>query len=158
MPTFMHDGIVCGMAAFKKHCAFGFWKGKLILDKQGKCIDESMGHFGHIASIKDLPSDRQLMAYIKKAVKLNMDGVKVLGRERRKATPKWVPACLLTALRKHPKALENFRALSAGHRNEYVIWITDAKREATRLKRLGIAVSWLKDGKNMNWCYETRGR
>ena len=26
MPHFMHHGILCGMAAFKEHCIFGFWK------------------------------------------------------------------------------------------------------------------------------------
>ena len=30
MPHFDYKGMLCGMAAFKQHCTFGFWKGELI--------------------------------------------------------------------------------------------------------------------------------
>ena len=156
MPTFVHEGIVCGMAGFKNHCALGFWKGKLILNKQGRRMDEAMGQFGPITSMKNLPSDRVLIGYIKKAVALNLDKVKVPGRERRKATPKPVPADLSTALKKSAKASRTFKGLSPSHRNEYVVWITEAKRMDTRNKRIASAVSWLAQGKNMNWRYEAR--
>lgn len=156
MPTFTHDGIVFCMAGFKRHCALAFWKGKLILDRQGRRLDESMGQFGRISSLKDLPSDRQLIGYIKKAVALNVDKVKVPGRERRKATPKRVPADLSAAMRKDVKALKTFKALSPSHRNEYVVWITEAKRAETRAKRVATALSWLAQGRNMNWRYEAR--
>ena len=42
-PSFMHHGIVCGMASFKQHVTFGFWKGKLLLDTKGLPVDEAMG-------------------------------------------------------------------------------------------------------------------
>src|SRR2546428_757706 len=29
-PTFMHQGMLCSMGAFKNHCTFGFWKHKRI--------------------------------------------------------------------------------------------------------------------------------
>lgn len=156
MPTFIHHGIVCGMAGFKRHCALGFWKSKLIVDKQGRRVDESMGQFGRITSLKDLPPDRELIGYIKKAVVFNVDKVKVPGREHRKATPKRIPADLSAAIRRKATALKTFQALSASHRNEYVVWITGAKRPETRAKRLATAVSWLAQGKNMNWRYEAR--
>ncbi|MFI4967217.1 MAG: DUF1801 domain-containing protein [Gammaproteobacteria bacterium] len=156
MPTFTHDGIVCGMAAFKQHCTLGFWKGALILGKDGKRVDDAMGQFGRITSRKDLPSDRQLIAYIKKAVQLNTAGVKVSARPKaRKATPLRVPAYFMAGIRKDAKALKTFQALSTSHRNEYVEWVTGAKQEQTRLKRLATSVDWLKEGKNMNWRYET---
>ena len=78
MPFFARDEIVCFMAAFKQHAVFGFWKGKLLFGKENK---GAMGHFGRLTSIKDLPSDRQLIAYVKKAVKLNKGG---LGNKRRR--------------------------------------------------------------------------
>jgi uncharacterized protein YdeI (YjbR/CyaY-like superfamily) len=154
MPSFNHAGIVCNMAAFKQHCAFGFWKSKLILD--GK--DEAMGSFGRVTSVKDLPSDARLIAYMKKAVKLNLEGVKVPGRaKQRKAAPLRVPADLSKALKGAPKAAAAFKALSASHRNEYVEWITGAKQAATRAKRLSTTIQWLTAGKNFNWRYERRG-
>ena len=152
MPSFGHAGIVCQMAAFKRHCAFGFWKSKLILDAE----DEGMGSFGKLTSLKDLPSDAKLIAYIKKAVKLNLEGVKVPGRAKRKATPLRVPADLAKALKTAPKAAAAFKALSTSHRNEYVEWITGAKQAATRAKRLATTIQWLSAGKNFNWRYEKR--
>ncbi|HEY3858387.1 MAG TPA: YdeI/OmpD-associated family protein [Gammaproteobacteria bacterium] len=157
MPTFTHDGIVCGMAAFKRHCALGFWKGKLILDGQGRRVDEAMGSFGRIKSLKDLPPDAKLLGYIKKAVKLNQDGVKVDTQAKRKATPMRVPSYFSKALKAAPKAAATFKALSISHRNEYVEWIAGAKQEATRHKRLATALQWLAEGKNYNWRYEKRG-
>ena len=156
MPSFNHDGIVCQMAAFKQHCALGFWKGKLILDSKGHRMDEAMGSFGRITSRKDLPSDAKLIGYIKKAVKLNLDDVKVPGRAKRKATPRRVPADLSKALKAAPKAAVTFKALSTSHRNEYIEWITGAKQPATREKRLATTITWLTAGKNFNWRYEKR--
>lgn len=151
MPNFTHDGIVCNMVASKQHCSFGFWKGASILGKDGKRVDDAMGQFGRITSRKDLPSDRQLVAYIKKAVQLNAVGAKIAGKTRsRRATALRVPAYFMAAIRKDGRALTTFQSLSTSHRNEYVEWVMGAKQELTRLKRLATAVSWLKGGKNMN--------
>lgn len=157
MPSFVHDGLVCNMAAFKQHCAFGFWKGKLIVDQRGKRVDEAMGQMGRITGLDDLPSDRELIGYIKKAVKLNREDVKVPGRSRaKKATPLRVPAYFMDAVRQDKQALKAFRGLSTSHRNEYVEWVAGAKREETRARRLATALSWLRLGRSMNWRYETR--
>lgn len=156
MPSFNRAGIVCGMAAFKQHCAFGFWKGKLILDAHGRRVDDAMGNFGRIISLKDLPSDAKLVGYIRKAVKLNLEGRKVPGRARRKARPRHVPADLSKAFEAAPKAAAVFKGLSTSHRNEYVEWITGAKQAATRRKRLATTIQWLSAGKNFNWRYEKR--
>lgn len=156
MPSFTHAGIVCNMAAFKRHCAFGFWKGKLIVDGKGRRVDEAMGNFGKLTRLEDLPSDARLVGYIKKAVKLNVQDVKVPGRAKRKATPLRVPADLSRALKGKPKAATTFKSLSASHRNEYVEWITGAKQEATRARRIATTLDWLAAGKNFGWRYERR--
>src|SRR3954452_3610237 len=75
MPHFDYKGVMCGMAAFKAHCAFGFWKGSLIIDAQNKSAD-AMGQFGRITSMKDLPPKRTLQGYVKKARELNDAGIK----------------------------------------------------------------------------------
>lgn len=68
MPTFVYQGkIVCGIAGFKAHCALWFWKGKTVVGMKPK---EGMGSFGRITSVKDLPSDAIIKAYVRKAIKL----------------------------------------------------------------------------------------
>ena len=49
MPSFLYaGGILCGMAAFKAHCTFGFWKGSLVLPPDKISDEEAMGQFGRI--------------------------------------------------------------------------------------------------------------
>ena len=69
MPFFMHgDRNLAHMAAFKQHCAFGFWRGREVAD-QGKA-GEAMGQFGRITALADLPPRRELIGVVKKAVAL----------------------------------------------------------------------------------------
>ncbi|MBI5442956.1 MAG: YdeI/OmpD-associated family protein [Deltaproteobacteria bacterium] len=46
------------------------------------------------------------------------------------------------------------RRLSPSHRKEYVEWITKAKRDETRRRRLATALEWRAEGKARNWKYE----
>ena len=152
-PHFDYKGMMCGMSAFKSHCAFGFWKGSLVLDGPG--LRDAMGHFGRITSVRDLPSDRVLTGYIKKAAKLNDAGVKVARKPPQPNKPLRVPADFAGALKK-PAARKAFDAFSPSHRREYVEWITEAKTDATRQKRMATAVEWLAEGKSRNWKYEPK--
>ena len=157
-PAFLHRGkIICGMAAFKAHCTFGFWhKGmEEVLGKDGAKADTAMGSFGRITSLDGLPSKRKLLGYIRKAAKLNESDVP--GRPRpvgRPATPLPVPADLAAALKKNKPAAAVFERFSPGHRKEYIEWITEAKRDDTRAKRLATTLEWLAEGKFRNWKYE----
>ena len=153
MPHFTHHGMLAGMAAFKEHCSFGFWKAKLIME-QDAVSREAMGHFGHIRSLDDLPSKRTLAGYVKKAAKLNEAGVKVARSPRAKAAkPIRIPEDLAAALRRNRKARETFESFSPSHRREYIEWITEAKRAETREKRLATTIEWLEEGKPRNWKY-----
>ncbi len=77
MPNFLYKGMMCNMAAFKEHCSFGFWKSKLVLgDRYAKPGENAMGSFGRITKISDLPPQKVLREYVKKAMKLNEDVVK----------------------------------------------------------------------------------
>ncbi len=156
MPHFDYKGIMCGMAAFKGHVTFGFWKGKLIPGLQARAIDggEAMGHLGKITSIKDLPSKKVIASFVKEAMRLNDEGLVV---DKPKKAPKPVgetPPALAAALAKNRKARTAFAAFPPGHRREYIDWIADAKRDETRDKRVAQAVEWIAEGKARNWKYE----
>jgi uncharacterized protein YdeI (YjbR/CyaY-like superfamily) len=148
MPFFQRNGIICFMAAFKEHCAFGFWRGKELFGKED---EGGMGHFGRIKSMQDLPSDKELTGYIKKAAELNDRGVQKKRTQGKQTIT--VPADLKSALAKNAKAKKTFDNFSYSHRKEYVQWITDAKRDETRQRRLKTAIQWLAQGKPQNWKY-----
>lgn len=153
MPHFDHQGMLCGMASFKAHCSLGFWKGALLgIGEYGD--REGMGQFGKIASLDDLPKRAQLVALVKKAATLNEQGVKI---ERTPKAPKAaipMPDDFAAVLKKSKRANTAFEKLSPSHRREYLEWITGAKQDATRQRRMATAVDWLSEGKSLNWKYE----
>lgn len=154
MPHFDHKGVMCGMAAFKQHCAFGFWKADLILVPDQTTERRGMGSFGTIRTLGDLPSEKTLVAYVKKAAALNEAGVKAPGRTQpKKRKPLPTPADFTAALKKNAKARTTFENFSPSHRREYIEWITEAKREETRKERLAKSIKWLTEGKPRNWKY-----
>jgi uncharacterized protein YdeI (YjbR/CyaY-like superfamily) len=153
-PHFQYKGMLCSMASFKAHCSLNFWKASLLIETAA-ISDEAMGQFGKITSIKDLPSKRELTAYVKKAMKLNDEGVKAPSRVKADTPrPLTVPKYLLDALKAAPPALDNFKAFSTSKQRDYVEWLEEAKTEATRLRRLETTVEWVAEGKARNWKYE----
>jgi uncharacterized protein YdeI (YjbR/CyaY-like superfamily) len=154
-PFFMHQGMLCHMAFFKEHCVFGFWKGKLIFNKDSEGVKrEAMGHFGRITSLADLPSDRVLLGYIREAARINEQGLKAPGKPKSKLKKELdVPADLQAALSRNKKAAAAFDGFSYSHKKEYVQWVTEAKREETRIQRLETAVIWMAQGKPRHWKY-----
>jgi uncharacterized protein YdeI (YjbR/CyaY-like superfamily) len=150
-PHFMYKGMLCSMASFKQHCAFGFWKGSLVLD--GTRNGDAMGQFGRITKASELPPRKVLAAYIKKAAALNDEGVKVAKEPKRPAPALRVPAALAAALKKNKKAHGAFAGFSPSQKREYAEWITEAKSDDTRARRLQTAIEWIADGKTRNWKY-----
>ena len=153
-PHFVYKGMLCSMAAFKAHCSFGFWKGSLLeVPPNGT----PMSQFGRITSVDDLPRSKELTRLVRQAAALNDDGVKIARPQRTasKAPPK-APGDLQKGLKTNAKASANFKALSPSHKREYIEWITEAKTEATRKKRVATTIEWLSQGKSRNWKYERK--
>ena len=160
MPFFVQQDIVLAhMAAFKQHCAFGFWgpQMKKVLKRTGLHSSEAMGVLGRITSLKDLPDEKTLLAYMHQAGELVTSGERTKSIERpKKAAPRpvRVPAELTAALTKNKAAGKVFAAFPPGHRREYADWIAEAKRPETKQKRVAQAVTWIAQGKSRNWKYQ----
>ncbi|HEX6373082.1 MAG TPA: YdeI/OmpD-associated family protein [Longimicrobium sp.] len=153
-PHFEYRGMLCNMAAFKQHCAFGFWKGSLFLEQGDERAQQAAGHFGRITSIDDLPPRDEIIACIHQAMRLNEEGVRAASRKQPGEKAELVvPDDLTAALEANEAALVTFTRFSPSHRREYVEWIADAKTDATRQKRLRQAVEWMAEGKSRHWKY-----
>ena len=155
-PHFDYKGeMMCSMASFKQHCAIGFWKAALMKDA-GKLKDgntEAMGHYGKITSLHDLPSDKKIISHLKEAILLNEKGFKLPSKLKTSKSPLTVPAELVKAFTKNKKAKITFENFSPSHRNEYVTWITEAKTDETKNKRIATTLEWLEEGKSRHWKY-----
>ncbi|MGE5109122.1 MAG: YdeI/OmpD-associated family protein [Sphingobacteriales bacterium] len=157
-PHFDYKGeMMCSMAAFKQHCVFGFWKASLMKDPsllENAKAETAMGHMGRITLIKDLPSDKKMMAYIKEAMKLNEEGKKVVKAKPSVKKDVVVPDYFTAAVKKNKKASATFEAFSPSSKREYVEWVDEAKTDETRNKRLNQSIEWMAEGKKRNWKYE----
>jgi uncharacterized protein YdeI (YjbR/CyaY-like superfamily) len=154
MPFFSYNGApMCMMAAFKQHCGFGFWLSKQVV---GSTAEDGMGQFGKLTSLQDLPTKKELTAYIRKAMALNDAGVKPARTKVVAKAPPTLPADLaaLLAQKRHAAASKTYAGFSPSAQREYVDWIAEAKTDATRQKRLATTLEWLAEGKRRNWKYE----
>src|SRR5690606_18355829 len=118
MPSFTHHGILAGMASFKAHVAFGFWKGKLVTGEVAGA-DEAMWSFGRIASLDDLPPKRKLLALVKKAAKLNEQGAKAPRAVKHAKPAPRTPPDLAAALKTKAKAKAFWATLSPSAKRDY---------------------------------------
>lgn len=158
-PHFVRNGaIVCGVAAFKAHCALGFWHqemGRLIGNNRDTGKD-AMGQLGRIESMKVLPPDAVLRRYFRTAADLAVSGKPARVRRTTPRPELPTPVDLTAALRKSATARKHFEQFPPSHRREYIEWITEAKRPETRAKRVATTLEWLTEGKSRNWQYEKR--
>ena len=156
VPSFTYKGIFAGMAAFKQHCIFGFWKHGLLLQHGLASADEeAMVKFAHVTSVKDLPDKKTFIRLVKAATTLHDAGIKAPTKAR-PAGPRTltIPADLKKALAKNRKAGTQFAAFSYSKKKDYVEWVTGAKAAETRQRRLQTAIAWIGEGKSRNWKYE----
>jgi len=159
MPSFDYKGPFCSFASFKQHAVFGFWKYKLIKDPNkylGEIFNKggtSMGNFGRMTSIKDIPPDKYVIDFVMQAKKLNDEGTKLPPKPKAVRKPLRVPSYFMSAIKKNTKALTAFQNFSYSCKKEYVGWITEAKTNETRNSRMKTAVEWMSEGKIRNWKY-----
>jgi uncharacterized protein YdeI (YjbR/CyaY-like superfamily) len=119
-----------------------------------------MGSLGRITSIKDLPSEKLMLGWIRQAAAFVESGnytSPIAARRKVVKAPAAAPEAppeFAAALKKNKKASAVFAAFSPSCKKEYVEWIADAKRPETREKRIQSAVEWIAEGKQRNWKYQ----
>ncbi len=155
VPHFEYKGVICSIAAFKEHCAFGYWKEPLIpeMHEHIKNKASAWGSIGRVTSVKDLPSDELIIRWTKAAIELNEKGIKLDRGPKGPATEKNIPADLSKALKANEKAEGYWKEFSTSKKNEYIDWLEEAKTEETRNKRLETAIEWISEGKERMWKY-----
>lgn len=156
MPGFMYGGrILAGMAAFKQHASFGIWQ------RDGSVSDasgEGMGQYGKLADTRDLPP----VAELKKALRAAMASIDAMNAGNRPAKTRAtkaalpVPPALQQALDGAPAVRHRFEAMAPGCRREYIEWITEAKRDDTRARRIATLLEQVGEGKALRWKYQAR--
>ena len=153
MPAYLVGGkIVLITSSFKAHAALNFWRGQEIGDGQPKA--GAMGQFGRLTSVDDLPPDRELDALIREAAAIAKTAPAPRKAKHAPKPPPELHPDFAAALARAPKAKAALEAFPPSAQRDYFEWISEAKQDATRQKRIATAVEWLSEGKRRHWKYE----
>jgi uncharacterized protein YdeI (YjbR/CyaY-like superfamily) len=109
---------------------------------------------GRISTVADLPPKKELVRLVRAARTLNEEGIAAPRTKTAPKPPVELPGDLASALEANAKARATFAAFPPSHQREYIEWVTGAKQDATRQRRLAQAIEWLAEGKSRNWKYE----
>lgn len=150
-PHFDHQGIMVGLQAFKEHVAVWFHKGSLIKDPKKLFEALPKGEEKGMRSYKLFEGDKlneaAFIDLVKQAVALNAKGTKLTdAKPARKALV--IPEDLEHVLHKDPTAWANWEAFNYSCKKEYIEWVTDAKQEETRKRRIAQALEKIREGES----------
>ena len=151
-----HGDMMCIFAAYKNHCSFSIWKAALMTNpklKENIKPEQTMGNMDKIKSLSDLPDKETLIAYVKEAMALNENGIKIVKPKSEKPKVIQVPDYFSEILEGAPLVKAIFESKSPSFRKDYLVWIIDAKTEASRQARIEQALEWIAEGKGRFWKY-----
>lgn len=153
MPAYTVGGkIVLIVAAFKGHAALNFWRGQELRSDAANA--DALGQFGKIRSIAELPADADFDRLILEAAELAKSAP---APRKTKHAPKPAPDLhpeFAAALARDAKAKANLEAFPPSAQRDYFEWISEAKQDSTRQKRIATAIEWLAEGKRRHWKYQ----
>lgn len=140
-------------AAFKAHAALNFWRGQELRGDAANA--DAMGQFGKLKSVDDLPADAELDRLIRQAAELAKSAPAPRKPKHAPKPPPEMHPAFAAALEKAPKAKDALDSFPPSAQRDYLEWISEARQDSTRDKRIATAVEWLSQGKRRNWKYES---
>lgn len=148
MLCFSGRKLVCGISGCKKHVGIAFFRGTELPDPAGLFVggEENTAIQSVRITSPDAVPREPLRRLLRAAVNLDLDPDRPpLPTRRREPWP--VPDFFAEALRADPKAAAGFARFAPTYQREYLVWLTTAKREETRGKRLAETLAALREGR-----------
>lgn len=141
---------VVGIVSFKSYFGIWFYQGVFLKDKSKKLINAQQGRTKamrqwRMTSGEDIDEPR-LLQYIEEAIRNQKDGMEVKPEKK----PLTIPNELKKAFRKDPSVKKAFDKFGLGDRRDFAEYISEAKREETRHKRLEKIVLMILDNVGLN--------
>jgi len=151
-PCYTFDGRnVVGMAGFKSYFGLWFHQGALLADAHKVLINAQEGTTKSLRQwrMKSAEEIRPAIIrhYVSEAMRLVRDG-KRTGPQRK--GPAIVPAELKNALARNRIVQKKFSELTPGRQREYAEYISSAKRDDTKRKRLDKILPMIREGVGLN--------
>jgi len=146
---------VVGLGAFKNHIGIWFFNGALLKENTAMLVNAQEGKTKALRQIRFEKGDEikksVLLPYVKEAIQNQREGKEVKPVRVKKVI---ISEELSEAFLKDPDLKKNFDKLSPGKQREYANYITEAKRETTKLSRIEKITPMIKSGTGLNDKYK----
>ncbi|MEO7192229.1 MAG: YdeI/OmpD-associated family protein [Vicinamibacterales bacterium] len=154
VPHFEYKGVFCSLAAFKQHARLHFWKTSLLRSELSAAGQAALDQLDRMTTVDEVPNHKTLVTLVKAAARLHDAGVKVVRTRPVAKPPLVVPPFFKAALAQVPAAKAAFDEFSPSHRREYLEWVTEAKTQDTRDRRMAKTLEQLSGGKSRHWKFQ----
>ncbi|MEB7781198.1 MULTISPECIES: DUF1801 domain-containing protein [Mammaliicoccus] len=137
---------------FKEYCAILFHKGTLLKDPHKLLIQQTKNVQAarqlRFTNVEEIKEQREMIKdYVVEAIELEKSGAKV---ELKKTEQYEMPVELQEQLNQNKNLKEAFYNLTPGRQRQYIYYISQAKRETTRMSRVEKYIDHILDGKGLN--------
>ncbi|WP_373399916.1 DUF1801 domain-containing protein [Algoriphagus halophilus] len=152
MPVFtLNDKNVVGYTGFKTHFGLWFYNGVFLSDPYQVLINAQEGKTKamrqwRFESIEDI-DEQKILEYLQEAIQNEKDGK---SWKVEKSGEIEIPELLEGRLQADKTLKTSFERLTPFKQKEYIEYITEAKREATKMNRLEKIIPMILEGKGLN--------
>ena len=142
---------VVGIAGFKNYACLWFYQGSFLSDPDKVLINAQEGRTKGLrqwrfTSMKEI-KPAKVKKYMKEAVKNTKEGKKITPQKK---APLVIPELYQNAFKKNKGLKSAFEKFPPSHQREFVEYITEAKTEETRKRRLEKTIPMILAGKGYN--------
>jgi len=128
---------VIGLGAFKAYVGLWFFQGSFLADRHNMLINAQEGKTKGMRqwrfnSVKEMDANL-IKSYIEEAIQNQKDGKEIKVQKKSDVLPEILSQQLVNDLQLKSK----FDELTPGKKREYIEYINEAKRETTKISRLG---------------------
>ena len=128
---------VVSYGGFKHYFAIWFYNGVFLKDPYHILLNAQEGKTKslrqwRLTSMEEIV-EKRILEYIQEAIEVEKQGLKIIPD---RFTPVSIPALLEEALQQDSGLKVAFDKLSPGRQKEYMVYITEAKQDATKISRL----------------------
>lgn len=146
---------VVSYGGFKNFFSLWFYNGVFLEDKYNVLVAASEGRTKSLRQWRftsgEEIDEKKILEYIREAIEIEKKGLKIKP-EKFKAVP--LPELLSDALKKDNTLQSCFDKLTPGRQKEYILYLNEAKQEATKLKRLEKIIPMILQGTGLNDKYK----
>ena len=157
MPTYCVNGKnVLGIGAFKNHFCLWFHNGVFLKDQHNLLINAQENKTKALRqmrfqSMEDI-NKNVILEYINEAIENQRLGKEI--KPTRKTKPVVIPKELLASLNANSALKDQFKTLTPSCQREYCEYISEAKRDDTKARRLDKIIPMIINGKGLNDKYK----